>query len=166
MAVTPDMGTGKLLDAIFSERVEPGLIQPTFIMDHPVELSPLAKAHRVEAGLVERFEPFIAGFEVGNCFSELNDPAEQRRRFEAQAGLRDAGDEEAQPFDEDFLQALEHGMPPTAGLGMGVDRLVMLLCDCHSIRDILLFPHLRPEERGARAATDVGEADGPGPSAS
>lgn len=154
--VTPAMGTGKILDELFTLLVEPTLVQPTFVMDHPEELSPLAKAHRSEPGLVERFEPFVAGFEVGNSFSELNDPAEQRRRFLAQARLRDAGDDEAQPLDEDFLQALEHGMPPTAGLGMGLDRLVMLLCDCHSIRDVLLFPHLRPEERAA------GEGEGAG----
>ncbi len=152
--VSPDMGTGKILDALFSARVEPGLIQPTFVMDHPEELSPLAKAHRSEPGLVERFEPFMAGFEVGNSFTELNDPAEQRRRFLAQSALRAAGDDEAQPLDEDFLQALEHGMPPTAGLGIGIDRLVMLLCDCNSIRDVLLFPHLRSEERAVHDGGD------------
>ncbi len=156
--VAPTMGTGKILDELFTLLVEPKLIQPTFVMDHPQELSPLAKAHRDEPGLVERFEPFVAGFEVGNSFTELNDPAEQRRRFLAQAELRAAGDDEAQPLDEDFLQALEHGMPPTAGLGMGLDRLVMLLCDCHSIRDVLLFPHLRPEERDGSRETGPGDA--------
>lgn len=148
LAVTPAMGGDKILDALFSQFVEPSLIQPTFVLDHPRELSPLAKEHRHEPGLVERFEPFVAGFEVGNAFTELNDPAEQRRRFQDQAALRARGDDEAQPLDEDFLQALEHGLPPTAGLGMGIDRLVMLLCDCHSIRDVVLFPHLRTEERG------------------
>ncbi len=170
VAVEPAMGADKILDAVFSLRVEPHLVQPTFVMDHPRELSPLAKAHRSEPGLVERFEPFIAGFEVGNSFTELNDPDEQRRRFLDQAALRAAGDDEAQVLDEDFLQALEHGMPPTAGLGMGIDRLVMLLCDSHSIRDVLLFPHLRPEERvgagGAgspprRGADGAGEASAP-----
>ncbi|MBM4130332.1 lysine--tRNA ligase, partial [bacterium] len=142
------MGRDKLLDALFGELVEPGLIQPTFVMDHPKELSPLAKAHRQAPGLVERFELFCAGFEVANSFSELNDPFEQRRRFEAQKALADAGDEEAQQLDEDFLQAMEQGMPPTGGMGMGIDRLVMLLVDTNNIRDVLLFPAMRPERPG------------------
>ncbi len=144
------MGRDKILDEMFSLLVEPGLIQPTFVMDHPKELSPLAKDHRAEAGLVERFELFVCGFELANSFSELNDPREQRRRFEAQMALGEAGDDEAQKLDEDFLEAMEAGMPPTGGIGFGVDRLVMLLTDCNSIRDVLLFPAMRPEGRQER----------------
>lgn len=143
--VEESMGKAKLLDEIFSLRAEPALIQPTFVCDHPVELSPLAKRHPGNPDLVERFEPFIAGFEIGNSFSELNDPRDQRARFEEQVELGRRGDNEAQQLDEDFLRALEYGMPPTGGLGVGIDRLVMLFTGSLSIRDVLLFPQLRPE---------------------
>ncbi len=143
--VEDNLGSGKIIDEIFGELVEPKLIQPTFITDYPVEMSPLAKKHRENPRLVERFEPIVAGKEIGNSFSELNDPIDQRERFEAQMKLRERGDEEAQVLDEDFLRALEYGMPPTAGLGIGIDRLTMILTDQYSIRDVLLFPHMRPE---------------------
>jgi lysyl-tRNA synthetase class 2 len=140
------MGVGKIIDEIFGAKVEAKLIQPVFITDHPVELSPLAKKHRSKPGLVERFEPFIGGKEMGNAFTELNDPLDQRERFMEQKKLADIGDEEAQQLDEDFLRALEYGMPPTTGLGVGIDRLVMLLTNQPSIRDVILFPQMRPEQ--------------------
>ncbi len=140
-------GRGALIEALFDLEVQPNLVQPTFVMDHPREISPLAKVHReLPELLTERFELFIAGSEFGNAFSELNDPVDQRRRFEDQARRREQGDEEAQVLDEEFLQAIETGMPPAAGVGIGVDRLVMLLTGSAGIRDVLLFPHMRPEE--------------------
>lgn len=143
--VDTTMGVGKIIDEIFGTFVEPGLVQPTFITDYPVELSPLAKRHRTESGLVERFEAICNGKEICNAFSELNDPIDQRRRFEEQAALREAGDDEAMAIDEDYLRAMEYGMPPAAGLGVGIDRLAMLLTEQDSIRDVILFPLLRPE---------------------
>ena len=143
--VTPDMGVGKIIDEIFSEHIEPNLIQPTFIMDYPIEMSPLAKKHRHNPRLVERFEPIIAGKEVANAFSELNDPIDQYNRFLDQMKLKDRGDQEAQVMDEDYVRALEIGMPPTAGLGIGIDRMVMLFTGQISIRDVIFFPQMRPE---------------------
>jgi len=134
-----------LVDEVFSTRVEPTLVQPTFVTHHPTELSPLAKRAPEDPRLVERFELFLAGMEVGNAFSELNDPDDQRARFEEQRTLAAAGDADAHPMDEDFLTALEHGMPPTGGLGVGVDRLVRIFADAPNLREVILFPHLRPE---------------------
>jgi len=139
------MGTGKIIDEIFGEHVEPKLIQPTFITDYPIEMSPLAKKHRSKEGLVERFELICNGKEICNAFTELNDPIDQRSRLEEQASLRADGDEEAMTVDEDFLRALEYGMPPTVGLGIGIDRLAMIMTNQESIRDVLFFPHMRPE---------------------
>jgi len=141
--VDPTMGYGKIVDAVMSEKVQPNLIQPTFLYDYPLEISPLAKKKRGNPALTERFQPFIACLEVGNAFSELNDPIDQRERFEAQAALREAGDDEAQYLDEDFITALEVGMPPTAGLGIGIDRLAMICTDSASIREVIMFPQLR-----------------------
>jgi len=141
------MGKGKLIDQIFGEKCEPNLIQPTFITDYPIEMSPLAKKHRSKPGLVERFEAICNSKEICNSFSELNDPIDQRKRFEEQEKLRLAGDKEAQRTDADFLRALEYGMPPTSGIGIGIDRLCMLMTNEQSIQDVLLFPQMRQERR-------------------
>jgi lysyl-tRNA synthetase class 2 len=139
----PEEGWGKLVDGLLSKEVEPSLIQPTFILDYPVEMSPFAKAHRSEDGLVERWEAFVGGMEIANAFTELNDPDEQRRRFEQQAEEQARGDEEVQPYDESYVRALEQGMPPTSGVGLGIDRLVMILTGAKTLREILLFPAMR-----------------------
>ncbi len=145
LPVPDDELWAQLVDELLSKHVEPTLVQPTFLLDYPVELSPLAKRHRTQEheGLVERFEAFAGGMEIANAFTELNDPDDQRARFEQQRVAADAGDMEAQPHDEAFLQALEHGMPPTGGIGIGIDRLVMLLTGRHSIREVVLFPAMR-----------------------
>ncbi len=144
--VDETMGLGKLIDEIFGEKCEPNYIQPTFITDYPEEMSPLTKKHRSEPGLTERFELIVCGKEIANSYSELNDPIEQRERFEKQVQLGEQGDDEAMFIDQDFLRALEYGMPPTAGLGIGIDRLVMFLTDNPSIQEVLFFPQMRPEK--------------------
>lgn len=145
--VDNSMGKGKLIDEIFGEKVEKHLIQPTFITDYPIEMTPLAKKHRSKEGLVERFELFVNGKEIANAYSELNDPIDQRERFEDQLKLAARGDDEAMALDEDFLRALEYGMPPTSGLGIGIDRLTMLLTNNSSIQEVLFFPQMKPEVR-------------------
>jgi lysyl-tRNA synthetase class 2 len=145
--VAPNIGKGKLIDEIFGETAEHTYTQPTFIIDYPVEMSPLTKKHREKQGLVERFELMVNGKEIANAYSELNDPIDQRERFEEQVKLMERGDDEAMFIDQDFLRALEYGMPPTSGIGIGIDRLVMLLTNQVSIQDVLLFPQMRPEKQ-------------------
>jgi lysyl-tRNA synthetase class 2 len=141
-----NMGRGKLIDEIFGEKVEKNLIQPTYIIDYPLEMTPLAKKHRSKPGLVERFELFVNGKEIANAYTELNDPLDQRERFEEQLRLAKRGDEEAMALDEDFLLAMEYGMPPMSGLGIGIDRLVMLMTDQQSIQEVLFFPQMKPQK--------------------
>ena len=145
ISLEPSAGKGKIIDEIFGAKCEPHLIQPTFITDYPVEMSPLAKQHRDNPNLVERFEAICNGKEICNAFSELNDPIEQRKRFEEQLKLGQRGDEEAMMLDEDFLRALSYGMPPTAGLGIGIDRLAMIMTNAPSIQEVIFFPQMRPE---------------------
>jgi lysyl-tRNA synthetase class 2 len=146
ISVAPSLGKGKLIDAIFGEKCEANYVQPTFIIDYPIEMSPLTKKHRSKKGVVERFELMVNGKEVANAYTELNDPIDQRERFEDQVKLMERGDDEAMFIDYDFLRALEYGMPPTAGIGIGIDRLAMMLTNSHSIQDVLFFPQMRPEK--------------------
>lgn len=153
LEIDDSMGKAKLIDTIFGEKCEGNFIQPTFIIDYPVEMSPLTKKHRSTPGLVERFELMINGKEIANAYSELNDPIDQRERFEEQAKLMERGDDEAMYIDDDFLRALEYAMPPTAGIGIGIDRLCMLMTNQPSIQDVLLFPTMRPEKKEQAAET-------------
>ncbi len=153
--VEASMGKGKLIDELFSEKCEGKFIQPTFIIDYPVEMSPLTKKHRSKPGLVERFELMVNGKEIANAYTELNDPIDQRERFEEQAKLMERGDDEAMFIDYDFLRALEYGMPPTSGIGIGIDRLCMLMTNQASIQDVLLFPQMRPEKMGGQNPDEI-----------
>lgn len=154
ISVDNTMGRGKLIDEIFGAKVEEHLIQPTYITDYPIEMTPLAKKHRTEPGLVERFELFINGKEIANAYTELNDPIDQRERFEDQLKLAERGDDEAMMMDEDFLRALEYGMPPTSGLGIGIDRLTMLMTNKTTIQEVLFFPQMRPEKKAVELTED------------
>jgi lysyl-tRNA synthetase class 2 len=145
IGLDPLWGPGKIVLELYEKLVEPTLFEPTFVCDFPREVSPLARAHRIHPGLTEHVDPVIGGVELGTAYSELTDPDDQRKRFELQQAQRSAGDEEAHPLDEDFLRALEHGMPPTGGLGLGIDRLLKVLTGAGSLRDLILFPHHRPE---------------------
>jgi lysyl-tRNA synthetase class 2 len=155
--VDDSMGRGKLIDELFSEKVEANLIQPTYITDYPLEMTPLAKKHRSKDGLVERFELFVNGKEIANAYSELNDPIDQKERFEDQLKLADRGDEEAMAMDDDFVRALEYGMPPTSGLGIGIDRLVMLMTNQSTIQEVLFFPQMRAEKKKIELTPDETE---------
>jgi len=146
---TPSMGKGKLIDELFGAKCEHNYVQPTFIIDYPVETSPLTKMHRSKPGVTERFELMINGKEIANAYSELNDPIDQMERFQDQLRLSEKGDDEAMFIDLDFIRALEYGMPPTSGMGMGIDRLTMLLTNQQSIQDVLLFPQMKPEKKSA-----------------
>jgi len=153
IAVDESMGKGKLVDVIFGEKVEHELVQPTYITDYPIEMTPLAKKHRTKEGLVERFELFVNGKEIANAYSELNDAIDQKGRFEEQSKLAARGDDEAMAMDDDFIRALEYGMPPTAGLGIGIDRFVMMMTNQQSIQEVLFFPQMRAEKK-AKVFTD------------
>ena len=153
--VDETMGKGKLIDEIFGEKCEAKYIQPTFITDYPKSMSPLSKEHRDNPDLTERFELIVCGKEVANAYSELNDPIDQRERFEEQMALLDKGDDEAMFIDQDFLRALEYGMPPTAGLGIGMDRLIMYLTNQQSIQEVLFFPQMKPEKKTPEVSEDA-----------
>ena len=140
------MGRGRIIDQIYKKKIRANLIDPLFLVNHPVAVSPLAKRNERDSNLTERFQPIICGEEVGNGFSELNDPLDQRKRFEEQMKLREKGDKEAQMLDEGFLEALEYGMPPTAGFGVGIDRLFMMFTNMQNIREVVFFPTMRPKE--------------------
>jgi lysyl-tRNA synthetase class 2 len=154
MEIDETMGKGKLIDEIFGEFCEGTYIQPTFIIDYPVEMSPLTKMHRSKPGLTERFELMVNGKELANAYSELNDPIDQEERFKEQMRLADKGDDEAMIIDQDFLRALQYGMPPTSGIGIGIDRLVMLMTGKSTIQEVLLFPQMRPEKEVKKDGVD------------